>query len=115
MVNEFVNQRGERIRQERLRLNLSQKEFAALFGKKTMAAFRYEKGERVMGQDDLEALHQAGVDVWYLLTGERQQENLLSDDAKKLLKFWDNVDPEQHQTLLTLVANFAESFGKKGN
>ena len=113
MVNEFVNQRGERIRQERLRLNLSQKQFAALFGKKTMAAFRYEKGERVMGQDDLEALQQAGVDVWYLLTGERQQKNLLSDDAKKLLKFWDNVDPEQRQTLLTLVANFAETFGKK--
>lgn len=110
MVNEFVNQRGERIRQERLRLNLSQKEFAALFGKKTMAAFRYEKGERVMGQDDLEALQQAGVDVWYLLTGERKQESLLSDDAKKLLKFWDSVDPEQHQTLLTLVANFAETF-----
>ncbi len=27
--------------------------------------------ERIMGQEDLEALHIAGVDVWYLITGER--------------------------------------------
>jgi len=113
MVNENINNRGERLRLERLRLDLSQKDFAALFGKKTMAAFRYEKGERVIGQDDLEALHQAGVDVWFLLTGERTRSDLLSDEAKELLHLWDQVDPEQHETLLTLVRNFAESFGKK--
>lgn len=113
MVNENNDQRGERLRQERLRLDLSQKDFAALFGKKTMAAFRYEKGERVMGQDDLEALHAAGVDVWFLLTGEHIQPNLLPEGAKELLKLWDQVDPAQHETLLTLVRNFAESFSKK--
>lgn len=112
MVNENNDQRGERIRQERSRLNLSQKDFAALFGKKNMAVMRYEKGERVMGQDDLEALHSAGVDIWYLLTGEHGHTDLLSDDAKTLLKLWDQVDPEQKETLLTLVRNFAESFGK---
>lgn len=112
MVNEINDKRGERLRQERLRLDLSQTEFAALYGKKTMAALRYEKGERVMGQDDLEALHHAGVDVWYLLTGEHGHPDLLSEDAKNLLKLWDQVDPVQHETLLTLVRNFAESFSK---
>ena len=112
MVNENNDQRGERLRQERSRLDLSQKDFAALFGKKNMAVMRYEKGERVMGQEDLEVLHKAGVDVWYLITGERTQPDLLSDEAKELLKYWDQVDPEQHQTLMTLVRNFAESFGK---
>lgn len=113
MVNENIDNRGERLRLERLRLELSQKEFAALFGKKTMATLRYEKGERVMGQDDLEALHYAGVDVWFVLTGERTRSDLLSEEAKELLKFWDAVEPSQRGTLMTLVRNFAESFGKK--
>lgn len=113
MVNENNDQRGERLRQERSRLGLSQKDFAALFGKKNMAVMRYEKGERVMGHDDLEALHAAGVDVYYLITGERTRLELLSDDAKELLKLWDSVELSQRDTLMTLVRNFAESFGKK--
>lgn len=113
MVNENNDQRGERLRQERSRLGLSQKDFAALFGKKNMAVMRYEKGERVMGQDDLEALHTAGVDVYYLITGERTQLELLSNEAKELLKLWDSVEPSQRDTLMTLVRNFAESFTKK--
>ena len=113
MVNENNDQRGERLREERLRLGLSQKDFAALFGKKNMAVMRYEKGERVIGQDDLEALHVAGVDVYYLITGERTQPDLLSDEAQELLKLWSNVEPSQRETLMTLVRNFAESFSKK--
>lgn len=113
MVNENNDQRGERLRQERSRLGLSQKDFAALFGKKNMAVMRYEKGERVMGQDDLESLHAAGVDVYYLITGERTRPDLLSDEAKELLKLWDVVEPNQRETLMTLVRNFAESFSKK--
>ncbi|UJA03480.1 XRE family transcriptional regulator [Acinetobacter johnsonii] len=113
MVNENNDQRGERLRQERSRLGLSQKDFAALFGKQNMAVMRYEKGERVMWQDDLEALHASGVDVWYLITGERSRPDLLSDDAKELLKLWDAVEPSQKETLLKLVRNFAESFPNK--
>ena len=113
MVNENNDQRGDRLRQERSRLGLSQKDFAALFGKKNMAVMRYEKGERVMWQDDLEALYVAGVDVYYLITGEHIQPDLLSDDAKELLKLWDSVEPSQKDTLMTLVRNFAESFTKK--
>ena len=112
MVNENNDQRGDRLRQERSRLGLSQKDFAALFGKKNMAVMRYEKGERVMGQNDLEALHVAGVDVYYLITGEHIQPDLLSDDAKELLKLWDSVEPSQKDTLMTLIRNFAESFSK---
>ena len=115
MVYENTDQRGDRIRIERSRLGLSQSEFASLINKQKMAVFRYEKGERVMGQDDLEALNTAGVDVYYLITGERSQPDLLSDDAKELLKLWDNVEPSERETLMTLVRNFAESFSvKKG-
>lgn len=113
MASENINERGERLRLERSKLGLSQKDFAALFDKKWMAVLRYEKGERVMNQEDLEALGREGVDVWFLLTGERSRPDLLTDDAKELLKLWDQVDPAQHATLLTLVRNFAESFSVK--
>jgi len=113
MLNENNDQRGERLREERLRLGLSQKDFAALFGKKNMAVMRYEKGDRVIGQDDLEALHVAGVDVYYLITGERTQPNLLSEETKELLKLWNSVEPSQKDTLMILVRNFSESFSKK--
>lgn len=113
MASENINERGERLRLERSKLGLSQKDFAALFDKKWMAVLRYEKGERVMNQEDLEALHKEGVDVWFLLTGERNRPDLLSEDAKELLKLWDQVDPAQRATLLTLVRNFAESFAVK--
>ncbi|OTG94239.1 helix-turn-helix domain-containing protein [Acinetobacter sp. ANC 3832] len=113
MVYENADQKGDRIRIERSRLGLSQSEFASLINKQKMAVFRYEKGERVMGQDDLEALNKAGVDVWYLLTGERSRPDLLSDEAKELLKLWDTVEPSQREVLMTLVRNFAESFSKK--
>ncbi len=73
----------------RPRLGLSQKNFSALFNKKMMAVFRYEKSERVMNQEDLEALHHESVGIWFLLTGEHVRPDLLADDAKKLLKLWD--------------------------
>ncbi|WP_224964756.1 XRE family transcriptional regulator [Acinetobacter guillouiae] len=110
MVYENIDQKGDRIRIERSRLGLSQSDFASLINKQKMAVFRYEKGERVMGQDDLEALNKAGADVWYLITGERTRSDLLTDDAKELLKLWDSIDPSQRDTLMTLVRNFAESF-----
>lgn len=113
MVNVITDEKGERIRQERLRLDLSQTEFAALFGKKTMAAFRYEKGERLMNHADLEALHHAGVDVWYLITGERANVIPLSEDESSALKLFQSVDPTQRTTLLKLIRNFVESFPAK--
>ena len=113
MVSEKINERGERLRLERSKLGLSQKDFAALFDKKWMAVLRYEKGERVMNQEDLESLRKAGVDVWFLLTGERSRPDVLSNDTKELLKMWDSVEPSQRETLMTIVRNYAESFAIK--
>ena len=77
------------------------------------AVTQVKKGDRVIGQDDLEALHVAGVDVYYLITGERTQPNLLSEETKELLKLWNSVEPSQKDTLMILVRNFSESFSKK--
>lgn len=112
MVNDNANQRGERIRNERLRLGLSQEDFAALFNKKKMTCFRYEKGERVMTLEDLELLAAAGVDVFYLVTGTRKITHDVSGDDFEILEMVKKVSAEQKLTLLTLIRNFVESFPK---
>lgn len=62
---------GERLREERKRLGMSQEAFGALAGVKTNAQFNYEAGNRSPDSDYLSALAKHGVDVLYVLTGRR--------------------------------------------
>ncbi|WP_231886091.1 helix-turn-helix domain-containing protein [Bordetella ansorpii] len=62
---------GERLREERQRLGMSQAEFGAAGGVLKQAQLKYEKGERTPDAAYLAAIAQAGADVQYLLTGSR--------------------------------------------
>lgn len=62
----------ERLKEERLRLGLSQEEFASRAGVSKRAQVNYEKGERSPQADYLVALDGAGVDTHYVLTGRRR-------------------------------------------
>lgn len=106
---------GHRLKEERLRLGLSQAKFAELMDKKPLAVLRYEKGERSLNVEDLQALHRAGVDIFYIVTGERQNTEQLPDDVKILLKLWGSVAVEQRPTLHKLILNFAQSFPEDKN
>lgn len=64
----------ERLREERERLDLSQEKFGSLGGVKKLAQINYEKGERHPDSQYLAAIAAAGVDVLYILTGQRTQE-----------------------------------------
>jgi transcriptional regulator with XRE-family HTH domain len=66
-----MNEIGTRLRQERKRLGLSQKEMGLLGGVAANAQGKYESGERVPKADYLAALSRAGVDVLYVLTSRR--------------------------------------------
>lgn len=66
-----MNEIGTRLRQERKRLGLSQREMGLLGGVAPNAQGKYESGERVPKADYLAALAQAGVDVLYVLTSRR--------------------------------------------
>lgn len=116
MTNEKINNRGDRIRIERLMLGerlgrkLSQEAFAEIIGKQKGAMFNYERNKRVMDQEDLEAIHAAGGDVFFLITGERSTHAPLPESEQRLLRLLHTVDPSQQATLLTLVENFARSF-----
>lgn len=63
---------GERIREERDRLKMTQAEFAEACGVKRTAQFNYETGNRLPDAAYLVAARGLGVDVEYVLFGSRQ-------------------------------------------
>jgi transcriptional regulator with XRE-family HTH domain len=77
---------GSRLRQERKRLGLSQREIGQLGGVAANAQGKYESGERVPKADYLAALANIGVDVLYILTGQAASalamDNLVSRVAR---------------------------------
>lgn len=62
---------NERLRDERKRLQLLQKDVAALVGMSTRAQLMYESGQRVPDMGYLTKIAHAGFDVLYILTGQR--------------------------------------------
>lgn len=62
---------GARLREERERLGLSQPKFAELAGTTKQTLFSWETGKTAPDGFQLAALAAAGVDVLYVLTGER--------------------------------------------
>ncbi|WP_290604942.1 helix-turn-helix transcriptional regulator [Arsenophonus sp. ENCA] len=82
---------GDRLKSERLRLGLSQEMFAERCGVKKLTQYNYEKSERHPDAGYLIAAKALGVDLNYVMTGER------SDEASAL----DVVRDEEEATLLT--------------
>ncbi|MFT8210575.1 MAG: helix-turn-helix domain-containing protein, partial [Symbiopectobacterium sp.] len=82
---------GERLKSERLRLGLSQESFAERCGVKKLTQYNYEKSERHPDAAYLVSAKALGVDVNYLITGER------SDEASAL----DVVRDEEEAEVLT--------------
>ena len=64
---------GNRLREERERLGLTQKEFAEIGGVKRVSQHLYERGDTPPNIDYLLRLAEIDVDVAYLLIGERQR------------------------------------------
>ena len=62
---------GQRLREERNRLNLTQDAMAVAGGVTRATQFLYEKGERSPNVDYLAQINAEGVDYRYLITGER--------------------------------------------
>ncbi|MGY4495910.1 helix-turn-helix domain-containing protein [Pseudomonas sp. TE3610] len=62
---------GSRLREERDRLGLTQKEFGDIGGVEPNAQGKYESGERTPKANYLAKVAGEGVDVLYVLTGDR--------------------------------------------
>ena len=77
----------DRIKEERLRLGLSQEQLGAIAGVRKQAQLMYEKGDRNPDTLYLAAIAEAGADVLYILTGQRNQSMLSADEQHLITLF----------------------------
>ena len=69
---------NSRLSEERKRIGLNQKDFSATAGVTKTSQVNYESGERSPNVDYLQAIATTGVDIQYILTGNRTGEALIS-------------------------------------
>lgn len=71
---------GARLKEERNRLKLTQPQFAEAAGAAKRTLIEWEKGETSPSAVQLSALRGVGVDVLYVLTGERERADTETQD-----------------------------------
>lgn len=71
---------GVRLKDERERMGRSQHAFGEMGGVGKLAQLNYEKGARMPSVDYLRRIGERGVDVAYLLTGERAKSEDIDTD-----------------------------------
>ncbi|WP_035820906.1 helix-turn-helix domain-containing protein [Janthinobacterium sp. RA13] len=93
---------GEILKEERQRLGMNQEDFAAVGGLKRRAQTLYEQDERAPDALYLRALAGIGVDVHYILTGERLQSAVTSDE-RELLDGYRSMDVRGKAGVLGMI------------
>ena len=108
---------GERLRAERTKFDLKQSELAAKAGITTKSQGAYERGERSPTAEYLSALAGIGIDVTYVLTGERVSDMLgLTLEEAALIDNYRNMGDEQKESITKVssaLVMVGTSSGKK--
>lgn len=92
---------GERLKEERERLGANQSEFAALAGATRKTLFNWESGTAFPNSSVLETLAKHGLDVLYVVTGQRSNAQPAADAAEQvLLDSYRRCKPEAKQHLI---------------
>ncbi|KAA0945808.1 MULTISPECIES: helix-turn-helix transcriptional regulator [unclassified Pseudomonas] len=108
---------GSRLRLERERLGLSQKNFGEIGGVEANAQGKYENGDRAPKADYLSRVAERGVDILYVLTGSPTPIQLdnLSQVEEKVLGNYRAMFKEDQDAIRRLTATLAEhSFAFNG-
>jgi len=98
---------GQRLREERLRLGMSQEEFGVMGGVTKRAQLNYETGIRSPDTNYLFTIASIGeVDVQYVITGKRSTPvtETLSDKELSLLGGYRQAKPHQRKFIEDAVA-----------
>lgn len=99
---------GDRLKEERERLRMTQESFSVAGGAGKRAYIRYEQGERLPDAGFLAALSASGADVLYIVTGQRSQalppEATLPQDEGALLVAYRACSPEARRNLIATAA-----------
>lgn len=105
---------GARLREERERLEKSQKFMAEALGADIKTWNNYERGASVPDAHKLTIIATVGVDVLYVLTGNRTPVVTLSSKESVLVENYRSATPEHQSTLDTVSAALAQpGVGKK--
>ena len=99
---------GARLKEERRRLGLTQAEFAALVGTDMPKQSLYERDQRQLRAAYLARLEPAGVDVLYVVTGQRSEGFPLGGAAAAFITTYMNLPDEVREQLQRFLANLAE-------
>lgn len=104
---------GKRLREERERLGVSQKQFAALGGAKTRTLQDWERGLNAVQAEFLAAMSAHGVDVQYVITGNAliggKQGVALRVEEAALLENYRKSDEEGRSAARTVLAALGRS------
>ena len=100
---------GARLKAERKRLGLMQAEFASRVGTDVPKQSMYENDRRELRAAYLSRIAAAGVDVVYVLTGQRIEGPWLDEDARTLLSTYLELPADLQETLGRLVSGLAQS------
>lgn len=102
---------GERLRAERERLGLSQEEFGRAGGVNRNSQANYEKGSRNPDAAYLASIAEVGVDVLYVLTGQRtpSREEGLSVKEEKVLQNFRSLSEGDQKAVQRLTHALKES------
>lgn len=93
---------GERLREERKKLNLTQAVFAQLGGIGVSALKMYEGNEREPGALFLAAISHEGADVQYIVTGNPSS-TAITPDEQVLLDGYRALDPATRRRMLAFM------------
>lgn len=99
---------GERLREERVRLGFNQADFAAIAGVAKTSQFNYEKGDRSPDADYLAAVAEKGVDILYVVIGQRLPvaEPTLSSDEVEMVEQVRALDDDDKGAVRRLLGAF---------
>jgi transcriptional regulator with XRE-family HTH domain len=101
---------GARLAEERRRLGHKQAHFAALVGSDPPKQSLYENGHRQLRADYLARVAAAGVDVLYVLTGQRREGDWLGEQGSAMLTAYLALPPELQPAVLAFVDDLAGLF-----
>ena len=101
---------GSRLKEERRKKGLSQQEFASLGGVGVNAQWQYENGQRIPKADYLVALAQGGVDILYIVLGQRTPVATESLDNVELviLQFYRSLDARGKAAIERLLLSLSK-------
>lgn len=104
---------GSRLREERLRLGPNQTDFGASLDVGKNTQYAYEKGERAPDLLYLLKAKRLGVDIWYVMTGDRMPtlEAALSDDERQLITDFRGMSDESKDAARRMAFAMAAADG----